>query len=309
MAIPSQPDRPAPLPAGQAVDEEENDPTSRMSFFDHLDEFRRRLLYSVAAIGAGLCVGLYFSNEAFEFLARPMLDALREGGLGDKLIYTSPLGPLRLLLTVGLYLGIVIASPFVLHQIWLFVAPGLYRHERRAGISFLLSSLFLFFAGTAFGYLVMLPITLKFLISFQGPFTPMISINDYFDLILVILLGLGVVFQLPILIFFLSLFGIVTPRFLWNNFRYAVLIIAIIAAVVTPTTDVFTMSVFMAPMLVLYVVGIGVSALVVRKKEATTREQRAPGVVAAVVTVVVVGAGVTALLWVSYHFGWWSLSR
>jgi sec-independent protein translocase protein TatC len=292
--------------SAQAASEEEHDPTAKMSFFDHLDELRRRLLYSVAAIGVGLCIGLYFSNEAFEFLARPMLEVLRGAGLGDKLIYTSPLGPLRLLLTVGLYLGIVIASPLVLHQVWLFVAPGLYRNERRAAISFLFSSLFLFFAGTAFGYLVMLPITLKFLISFQGPFTPMISINDYFDLILVILLGLGVVFQLPILIFFLSLFGIVTPRFLWENFRYAVLIIAIIAAVVTPTTDVLTMTVFMAPMLVLYVIGIGVSALVVHKKEG---KEQVPGTAAAVVAVIVVGAGVAALLWASYRFGWWSLPR
>ena len=246
-----------------------------MSFFDHLDELRRRIFYSLTAIGVGLCVGLYFSNEAFEFLARPMLDALRDAKLGDKLVYTSPLGPLRLLLSVGLYLGIVIASPLVLRQIWLFVAPGLYRHERRAASTFLVSSVLLFLAGTAFGYYIMLPMTLRFLISFQGPFTPMISINDYFDLILVILLGLGVVFQLPILIFFLSLFGLVTPRFLWNNFRYAVLIIAIVAAVVTPTTDAFTMVVFMAPMIVLYILGIGVSFFVVRGKQA---EKKAAGV-------------------------------
>lgn len=267
MANPSTPEPRPPV--------EEEDPTARMSFFDHLEELRRRIFYSLAAIGAGMCVGLYFSNEAFEILARPMIAALRDANLGDKLIYTSPLGPLRLLLSVGLYLGIVIASPLVLHQLWLFVAPGLYRHERRAATGFLLSSVLLFLAGTAFGYWVMLPLTLRFLISFQGPFAPMISINDYFDLILVILLGLGVVFQLPILIFFLSLFGMVTPRFLWNNFRYAVLIIAIIAAVVTPTTDVFTMVVFMAPMLVLYIVGIGVSFFVVRGKQASAEKKPA----------------------------------
>ena len=269
MANPSTPEPRPPV--------EEEDPTARMSFFDHLEELRRRIFYSLAAIGAGMCVGLYFSNEAFEILARPMIAALRDANLGDKLIYTSPLGPLRLLLSVGLYLGIVISSPLVLHQLWLFVAPGLYRHERRAATGFLLSSVLLFLAGTAFGYWVMLPQTLRFLISFQGPFAPMISINDYFDLILVILLGLGVVFQLPILIFFLSLFGMVTPRFLWNNFRYAVLIIAIIAAVVTPTTDVFTMVVFMAPMLVLYIVGIGVSFFVVRGKQAPA-EKKAAGI-------------------------------
>lgn len=288
---------------------DEADPTDKMSFFDHLEELRRRILYSVAAIGVGLCIGLYYSAGAFEFLAQPMLQALADAKLGDKLVYTNPLGPIRLLLSVGLYLGIVIASPLVLHQIWLFVAPGLYRHERRAAVSFLLSAVFLFLAGTAFGYVVALPIMLKFLVSFQGPFTPMISINDYFDLVLVILLGLGVLFQLPILIFFLSLFGIVTPRFLWNNFRYAVLIIAVIAAVVTPTTDILTMVVFMGPMIVLYVVGIGVSFLVVRKKEVAAGRRKEGSAVAAVVTVIVIGVGLAALVWAGNHFGWWSVLR
>ncbi len=245
---------------------ENEDPTAKMSFFDHLVELRKRIFYSVAAIGVGLCVGLYYSQQGFEFLARPMLAALRDAKLSDRLVYTSPLGPLQLYLTVGLYLGIVLASPVVLYQLWLFVAPGLYRHERRAVMTFMFSSIFLFLAGTAFGYLVMMPVTLRFLISFPGPFTAMISINDYFNMVLVILLGLGIVFQLPILIFFLSLFGIVTPRFLWNNFRYAVLIIAIVAAVVTPTTDVLTMSIFMAPMIVLYLLGIGIAYFVARRK-------------------------------------------
>jgi sec-independent protein translocase protein TatC len=126
---------------------------------------------------------------------------------------------------------------------------------------------FLFLAGIAFGYFVTLPYILKFLVSFQGPVVPMISINEYFDLTLLVLLGLGLVFELPILVFFLSLFGIVTPKFLWKNIRYAILIIAIVAAVITPTPDAMTMLIFMAPMIGLYFVGIAVSAMVVRKKE------------------------------------------
>ena len=298
MATPDQPEKQPSSPQNE-------DATSRMSFFDHLAELRRRIFYALAAIGAGMCVGLYYSEPGFEFLARPMLDALRQAGLTEKLIYTSPLGPLRLLLTVGLYLGIVIASPVVLHQLWLFVAPGLYRNERRAVFSFLFAAVFLFLAGTAFGYVVMLPITLRFLISFQGPFTPMISINDYFDMILVILLGLGVVFQLPVLIFFLSLFGIVTPRFLWNNFRYAVLVIAIIAAVVTPTTDVLTMVIFMAPMLVLYVVGIGVSYMVVRRKRRAEKEGVARAGASHLLLLVLPGTAVAALLSASHALGGW----
>ncbi|MGH9818094.1 MAG: twin-arginine translocase subunit TatC, partial [Candidatus Acidiferrales bacterium] len=179
--------------------EEAEDPTARMSFFDHLGELRTRLLWAVAFIGIGFAVGLTFSRPAYNFLAQPMMDSLREAGLSDKLISTSPLGPLRLYITTGLYLGIVIASPMVLYQIWLFVAPGLYRNERRAVVSFIVSGVLLFLAGTAFGYLVLLPFTLDFLTSMfvQGDFAAYISINEYFDLVLVILLGLGLIFQLP----------------------------------------------------------------------------------------------------------------
>src|SRR5260370_544072 len=130
------------------------------------------------------------------------------------------------------------------------------------------STVFLLLAGIAFGYFVPLPYILKFLVSFQGPVVPMIRINEYFDLTLLVLMGLGLVFELPILVFFLSLFGIVTPKFLWKNIRYAILIIAIVAAVITPTPDAMTMLIFMAPMIGLYFVGIAVWTMVVREKEA-----------------------------------------
>jgi sec-independent protein translocase protein TatC len=174
-----------------------------------------------------------------------------------------------LIITLGVYLGLVIASPWVLYQVWLFVAPGLYRHERRAVVTFIFSSVFLFLCGIAFGYFVMLPYMLRFLIGLgqQGPVTPLIAIDEYFSLILIVLLGLGVVFELPVIIFFLALFNIVTPKFLWKNFRYAVLIITIVAAIITPTPDATTMLVFMAPMLLLYFLGIAVAAMVVRNKK------------------------------------------
>jgi sec-independent protein translocase protein TatC len=266
MATTDQPNLPV-RPTG----EEEGD--ARMSFFEHLVELRKRLVYSLLGIAAGMGVGISVSLKVFDYVARPMLKVLRDAHLEDKLIYTSPTGVVNLWITLGLYLGVVIASPWVLYQVWLFIAPGLYRHERRGVVTFVLSSVFLFLAGIAFGYFVMLPHILKFLIGFQGPFKPLISINEYFDLSLVVLLGLGVIFELPILIFFLALFGIVTPRFLWKNFRYAMLIITIVAAIVTPTPDATTMLVFMAPMVVLYFIGIGVSYLVVRKK----RERAAAG--------------------------------
>jgi sec-independent protein translocase protein TatC len=146
------------------------------------------------------------------------------------------------------------------------VAPALYKHERSAITGFLFSTVFLFLAGIAFGYFVSLPYVLRFLISFQGPVVPLINIDEYFDLILLVLLGLGLVFELPVLIFFLSLFGIVTPQFMIKHFRYALLIIAILAAILTPTPDATTMIVFMMVLVALYFLGVGVSWLVVRKR-------------------------------------------
>lgn len=238
----------------------------QMTFFEHLTELRKRIINSLYAIGIGAFVGVYLSQKFISFITQPMIKALKDAGLEQKLIYTHPAGYLNMIITLGVYMGIVLASPVVLYQIWLFVAPALYKHERKAVTGFLFSTVFLFLAGIAFGYFVTLPYVLRFLVSFKGPVVPMISINEYFDLILMVLLGLGLVFELPILIFFLSLFGIVTPQFLWKNFRYAIAIIAIVAAIITPTPDAQTMLIFMMPMVILYFVGIAVSAMVVRKK-------------------------------------------
>jgi sec-independent protein translocase protein TatC len=294
-----------PRPA-EAAREEPEDPTARMSFFDHLEELRTRIIHALGSIAVGVVLGFAWAEEAYNFLSRPVYAALAASGLPERLTYVSPLGPARLIINVGIYLGLVMASPFVLYQVWLFVAPGLYRNERRAVTGFLFSSVALFLAGSAFAYYVLLPITLKFLIGFAAfdpRITPMITMNDYLDFVLVILLGLGVIFQLPILIFILSLFGIVTPKFLWDNFRYAVLVIAVVAAIVTPTPDAVTMLVFMAPMLLLYLAGIGVSAVVVRGKKKAAGEQVTSG---AVITgwIVLLLLAVT-LVWLVAHYGWW----
>jgi len=241
----------------------------QMTFFEHLAELRKRIINSLYAIGICAFVGVYISPKVIKFINEPMLKALREAHFDSKLYYNHPAGALNLVITLGVYIGLVIASPVVLYQLWLFVAPALYKHERSAVTGFLFSTVFLFLSGIAFGYFVTLPYVLRFLVGFQqfgGTVAPLLSINEYFDLILMILLGLGLVFELPILIFFLSLFGIVTPKFLWQNFRYAILVIAVVAAIITPTPDAQTMLIFMMPMVVLYFVGIGVSAAVVRRK-------------------------------------------
>src|ERR1700687_5073954 len=255
----------SPLDPSSTVPETEEG--GQMTFFEHLVELRKRIINSLIAIAIGAFIGVYIAKYIINYVTHPMLKALSDAHLEPKLIYTHPAGFFNLIITLGIYIGIVLASPVVLYHIWLFVAPALYKHERSAITGFLFSTVFLFLAGIAFGYFVTLPYILKFLVSFQGPVVPMISINEYFDLTLLVLLGLGLVFELPILIFFLSLFGIVTPKFLWKNFRYAILIIAIVAAIVTPTPDAMTMLIFMAPMVGLYFVGIAVSAVVTRRRD------------------------------------------
>jgi sec-independent protein translocase protein TatC len=242
----------------------------QMTFFEHLVELRKRIINSLIAIGIGAFVGVYIAKYVIRFVTQPMNAALKASNLPQHLIYTHPAGGFNLLITLGIYIGVVLASPVVLYQIWLFVAPALYKHERGAISGFLFSTVFLFLAGIAFGYFVTLPYMLKFLVSFTvvslPGIEPMITVTEYFDLTLMVLLGFGLVFELPVLIFFLSIFGIVTPQFLWRNIRYAILVIAIVAAIITPTPDAMTMLIFMAPMIGLYFVGIAVSAVAVRKK-------------------------------------------
>jgi sec-independent protein translocase protein TatC len=269
MTTSSQPD-----PTRAAPDAETG---GQMTFFEHLIELRKRIINSLISIAVGAMIGWVAAPHFINWIIKPMLKALGDAHLDQKLFYTHPAGYLNLLITLSIYLGIVMASPWILYQIWLFVAPALYKHERSAITGFLFSTVFLFLAGLAFGYFIMLPYILRFLTSFKGPVVPLMSVNEYFDFILLVLLGLGLVFELPILIFFLSLFGIVTPKFLLQNFRYAILIIAIVAAIITPTPDAMTMLIFMAPMVGLYFLGVGVSWMVVRRREqrlAATAEAR-----------------------------------
>jgi sec-independent protein translocase protein TatC len=263
MTPSSQPD-PANSTALTAPD---NEPGGAMTFFEHLSELRKRLINSIASILVGAAIGWFLAPHFIDWITKPMLKALGDAGLKEQLYYTHPAGYLSLLISLSIYLGIVLASPWILYQIWLFVAPALYKHERKAITGFLFSTVFLFLTGIAFGYFVSLPYVLRFLTSFKGPVVPLMSVNEYFDFILLVLLGLGLVFELPVLIFILTLFGIVTPKFLLDNFRYAVLVIAILAAVLTPTPDALTMLVFMGVLIALYFVGVAVSWLVVRRRK------------------------------------------
>jgi len=222
-----------------------------MSLMEHLDELRRRIVHSAAYLIAGFAIAWIFRIQLLHFLQAPLLK------IGKSLVFTHPMDALNLYLYVALLAGAIIASPFILYQVWLFIAPGLYQKEKRFVIPFMAATVSLFLLGAAFGYFYVLPGAIKILvIQFGHDFTPMITIEDYSSFFLSIILGLGISFELPILIFFLALFGIVSPRFLWKNIRYAILAVFIVAAVICPSPDPWTMCIYAIPMLALYVVGI-----------------------------------------------------
>lgn len=234
-----------------------------MGFFEHLEELRRRLTYSLVGIAACCVLGLAFWKQIYAFVSTPMLAAFRQAGLEERLVFTSPLVPVKFALQVGLYAGIFFAAPLIFWQLWLFVAPGLYRYERRVVLPFVLASSGLFTLGGYFAHRVVLPLMLAFLLRFGGDFfEPFISINEYFSVWLTMILWMGIIFELPILIFILSWLGLVTPGFLLHYLRHAILGIVVVAAIITPTTDVFTLTIFAVPMVVLYLAGIGISYVV-----------------------------------------------
>jgi sec-independent protein translocase protein TatC len=239
----------------------------QMTFFEHLVELRKRIINSLLAVLAGAAIGWFVAPRFVNIITVPIRAALTAHNLNPQLVYTGPTDYLSLLIKLSIYIGIVLASPVILYQVWLFVAPALYRNEKSAVTGFLLSTVFLFLAGIAFAYFLALPHILNFLVGFQGPVVPLIKIDDYFDLVLLVIVALGLVFELPVLIFFLTLFGIVTPKFLIHNTKYAILVITVVAAIVTPTPDAVTMLLVMGVMTVLYFIGVAVSWVVVRRKE------------------------------------------
>ena len=233
-----------------------------MSLLEHLEELRRRIIHSVIYIIVGFCVAWGFHERIYRLMQEPISFALTRHGLPPQLIIHNPVDGFNMYLKISFMGGFIIAAPFVLYQVWLFISPGLYQNEKRYVTPFMAATVGLFLAGAYFGYRWVFPGSLDFLFTFSREFRPLIEVNEYTDLFLTVILGLGITFELPILVLFLSLFGIVSPRFLWKNIRYAILIIFIIAAIITPTPDVLTMCVFAAPMLLLYLISIGVSYMV-----------------------------------------------
>lgn len=233
-----------------------------MSLLEHLEELRRRIVHSVIALVVGFCVAYGFHERIYGYMQRPITFALAKHHLPTQLVYLNPIDAFNMYLKLSFMAGCLLASPYVLYQVWLFISPGLYKNEKRYVTPFMVATVGLFLAGAYFGYRWVFPGSLDFLLSYSAEFRPMIEINEYTGLFLTVILGLGITFELPILVMFLSLFGIISPRFLWKNLRFAILIIFIIAAIITPTPDPLTMCIFATPMLGLYFISIGVSYMV-----------------------------------------------
>jgi sec-independent protein translocase protein TatC len=255
-------------------DEQKHGAMPTMGFLDHLEELRRRLVYSIAAVavGFGACWG--FREKIYAVMQKPIIDALKAHGMPEKLVYLNPVEPFNLYLKIAAMAGLFLTSPFVLYQVWMFISPGLYRNEKRYVMPFMASTIALFSTGGYFGYRIVYPRALEFLIGFGSQFQPMITIGEYTSLFLSIILGMGLIFEMPILIFFLALMGIVSAGFMWDNFRYAILVIFVVAAIVTPTPDIMSMLIFAAPMVALYGASIGIAWLVHPKQRRARREKQ-----------------------------------
>jgi sec-independent protein translocase protein TatC len=247
--------------AGRAIEQ-----LKGMSFLQHLEELRQRIIKSLIACAVGFGVCFWRVERIFDFMQKPIMDALRRNHMPTQLVYLNPTEPFNLYLKVGFMAGLFVASPYVLYQLWAFIAPGLYRHEKRYVMPFMVCTVGLFLAGGWFGYRMVYPNALQFLIEYGKQFQPMITIGEYTDLFLVIIVGMGIIFEIPVLVFFLAFMGVISAGWMWRNFRYSILVITIIAAIVTPTTDIMNMMIFAAPMVALYAFSIGVAWLVHPKR-------------------------------------------
>ncbi|MFL6244538.1 MAG: twin-arginine translocase subunit TatC [Thermoanaerobaculia bacterium] len=236
----------------------------KMTFLDHLEELRRRLMISFIAVAIAFLACWAFAEPIFALLQAPLTRFLPPG---DKLAYTRLTAPFFLYMKVSFFTGLFVASPVILLQLWLFVAPGLYKKERRLAAPFIIFGTLFFVIGGYFGYRYLLPATCSFFVETGKQFKQMVTVDDYFSFASTIIMATGLVFETPILIFFLARLGIVTPAFLLQKFKYAVVLAFVIAAVVTPTPDMVTQAALAIPMILLYLIGIAVAFLFGKKVE------------------------------------------
>ena len=262
---------PFPSPHSQGAlqkppDDDQDEVAGRMSFLEHLEELRKRIINACLGVAAGVGFSFFFIQQIYDFLTAPAISTLPPG---SKLIYTQPTEAFSLYISISLISGMVFAAPFIMYQVWKFIAPGLYANEKRLVIPFVLFSTLGFLAGAAFNHYVAYPFIMIYFASFNTPnLSYMPQLREVFGLYVKMLLGLGLIFQMPTVVFFLAKIGVVTARFLVAQFKYAILLIFILAAVVTPTGDPMTLMVFATPMVGLYLLSIAVAWIVGPKRQA-----------------------------------------
>jgi sec-independent protein translocase protein TatC len=250
-----------------------------MSLLQHFEEFRKCIVRSLAAVAIGFGVCWYFAQDKiYPLIEKPILVVFKKYNIDPHLSYLSPTDPFNLYLKVGLMAGIFLASPVILYQVWSFISPGLYRHEKRFVVPFLVLSVGLFLTGGYFGYRIIFPVAMDFLIgSYGAAFRANITIDAYTKLFLTIILGLAVIFEMPIVLGFAGLMGVVSAKFLFKHIRGAVLGCVTIAAILSPTTDIMNLTIYAAPMVLLYIGSIGLVWLVhprQRRKRADKRKKQ-----------------------------------
>ena len=240
-----------------------------MTFLEHLEDLRKRLFYAIIALFVGVVPGWIFAKDIYKILARPVTQYLPAG---TKLAFTGLTAPFMVYMKVAFLASLFVMSPFVFLQIWYFIAPGLYQKEKKYVIPFVFMTTFFFSLGAVFGYLFVFPWACRFFLKIASDFQPVIKVDEYFGLAVKVLLSIALVFELPTLVFFLAKMGLITARWMIKNFKYAVLLVFVIAAVITPTPDPITQSIVAVPMLALYGLGILIALVVGRGKEKAERE-------------------------------------
>jgi sec-independent protein translocase protein TatC len=245
-----------------------------MTFLEHLEDLRKRIFLAFISVFIAIIPAYIYSKDIFEFLSRPVNQYLPEG---TKLAFRTLTEPFMLYLKVAFLTALFAAAPVIFYQIWKFIAPGLYQKEKKYVVPFVLFTTVFFFGGAAFGYYIAYPFACRFFINLGSDFQPVITVNDFFSLTIKMLLGIGLVFEMPTLVFFLSRMGIITSRWMIKNFKYAVLGVFIVAAIITPSPDMVNQAIIAVPMLLLYGVSILVALIFGRERKKRRKGKEVSG--------------------------------
>jgi sec-independent protein translocase protein TatC len=260
-----------PKPPEPPEEDDEEEGMARMSFMEHLEELRKRILLALGGVGVSFFLCLLFSDQLWSIVFEPAGKALRDLNVNPPTLkLLSPMDSFQLLwMKVPLLFSIFLSAPWLLYQVWAFISPGLYKRERRWAVPFVVSSAGLFILGGFFAYFIAFRYGLEFLLGLgigKG-IDPGVNVNEYYDLFVDVMLGVGIIFEIPVLLFLLTLIHVVSPAFLVRHSRYAILAIVILAAIITPTGDVFNLALFATPMIILFYVGIFASYILVLHRE------------------------------------------